>query len=74
MAAVQEQLDELRGEMEIEYSKLREAKLRGEVTGSIYLPENQTPRLPELREKMKAAGIPVERDGPAQKDTSAEKE
>jgi predicted Zn-dependent peptidase len=47
--AIMEQLDELRGEMEIEYSKLREAKLRGEVTGSIYLPENQTDRLADLR-------------------------
>jgi len=51
--AIMDQLDELRGEMEIEYSKLREAKLRGEITGSIYLPENQTDRLGELREKMK---------------------
>jgi predicted Zn-dependent peptidase len=51
--AIMEELDELRGEMEIEYTKLREAKRRGEVTGSIYLPENQTERLAELREKMK---------------------
>lgn len=48
------QLDEVRQLMEGEYSALREAKRRGEITGSIYLPENQTPRLAELREKMKA--------------------
>ncbi len=47
------QLDEIRAEMDVEYTALREAKRRGEVTGSIYLPENQTPRLAELREKMK---------------------
>jgi predicted Zn-dependent peptidase len=47
------QLDEIRAQMDVEYTALREAKRRGEVTGSIYLPENQTPRLAELREKMK---------------------
>ena len=47
------ELDEVRAEMEIEYTALREAKRRGDVTGNIYLPENQTPRLAELREKMK---------------------
>jgi predicted Zn-dependent peptidase len=51
--AIMAQLDEIRGEMEAEYTALREAKRRGEVTGSIYLPENQTPRLAELRGKMK---------------------
>jgi len=51
--AIMAQLDEVRAEMEREYSALREAKRRGEVEGSIYLPENQTPRLAELREKMK---------------------
>jgi predicted Zn-dependent peptidase len=39
--------------MEAEYAAMREAKRRGEITGSVYLPENQTPRLAELREKMK---------------------
>ncbi len=47
-------LDETRAEMELEYSKLREAKRRGEVEGSIYLPENRTPALEELSKKMKA--------------------
>jgi len=47
------QLDELRLEMEAEYEVMRESKRRGEITGSIYLPENQTERLAELREKMK---------------------
>ncbi len=47
------ELDAVRAEMEIEYTALREAKRRGDVQGNIYLPENQTPRLAELREKMK---------------------
>ncbi len=47
------QLDGIRAEMDVEYTALRQAKRRGEVTGSIYLPENQTPRLAELREEMK---------------------
>jgi predicted Zn-dependent peptidase len=47
------QLDELRLEMEAEYEVMRESKRRGEITGSIYLPENQTERLAQLREKMK---------------------
>jgi predicted Zn-dependent peptidase len=51
--AIMAELDEIRAEMEIEYTALREAKRRGEVEGSIYLPDNQTPRLAELREKMK---------------------
>ena len=51
--AIMAQLDEIRTKMEVEYTELRQAKRRGEVTGSIYLPENQTPRLAELREKMK---------------------
>jgi predicted Zn-dependent peptidase len=46
-------LDALRVEMEDEYEVMREAKRRGEITGSIYLPENQTEHLAELREKMK---------------------
>lgn len=46
-------LDAIRTEMEVEYSKLREAKRRGEVEGSIYLPENRTPALEELSKQMK---------------------
>ena len=52
-AEIMAQLDELRLEMEAEYEVMREAKRRGEVEGSIYLPENQTEHLAELREKMK---------------------
>ncbi len=52
-AEIMAQLDELRLEMEAEYEVMREAKRRGEIEGSIYLPENQTERLAELREKMK---------------------
>jgi len=48
------ELDAIRLEMDVEYQAMREAKRRGEVTGSIYLPENQTERLAELREEMKA--------------------
>lgn len=51
--AIMAQLDEVRAEMEKEYTALREAKRRGEIEGNIYLPENQTPRLAELREEMK---------------------
>ncbi len=50
---IMDQLDEVREEMELEYTALRAAKRRGEVTGSIYLPDNQTPRLGELRQRMK---------------------
>jgi predicted Zn-dependent peptidase len=46
-------LDAIRLEMEAEYERMREMKRRGEIEGSIYLPENQTPHLAELREKMK---------------------
>jgi predicted Zn-dependent peptidase len=42
------QLDALRKDMEVEYDILREAKLRGEISGSIYEPENRTDRLAEL--------------------------
>jgi len=52
-AAIMAQLDELRIDMEAEYDLMREAKRRGEIEGSIYLPENQTEHLAELREKMK---------------------
>ncbi len=47
------ELDAIRSEMDLEYTALRDAKRRGEVEGNIYLPENQTPRLAELREEMK---------------------
>jgi len=47
-------LDGVRIEMEKEYTALRDAKRRGEVEGSIYLPENRTERLQELTEEMKA--------------------
>ncbi len=53
-AEIIENLDQIRLQMDVEYSLMREAKRRGEVTGSIYLPENQTERLAELREEMKA--------------------
>jgi predicted Zn-dependent peptidase len=44
--------DEIRGEMEQEYSKLREELRRGEISGSIYDPANRTDRLKELRAKL----------------------
>ncbi len=50
---IMDRLDAIRAEMEKEYSKLREAKRRGDLTGNIYAPENQTPRLEELRAEMK---------------------
>jgi predicted Zn-dependent peptidase len=53
-AEIMAELDELRLEMEAEYEVMREAKRRGEIEGSIYLPENQTEHLAQLREKMKA--------------------
>jgi predicted Zn-dependent peptidase len=52
-AKIMAQLDELRLEMEVEYEVMRAAKRRGEIEGSIYLPENQTEVLAGLREKMK---------------------
>ena len=51
-AAIMAQLDELRLEMEAEYEVMREMKRAGELEGSIYLPENQTEKLAELRAKM----------------------
>ena len=45
-------LDAVRSEMEHEYSNLREAKRRGGITGSIYDPANQTPKLAELRQQL----------------------
>lgn len=50
---IMDRLDAIRAQMEVEYSKMREAKRRGEVEGSIYLPENRTPVLEELSKKMK---------------------
>ncbi len=47
-------LDAVRLEMDVEYDAMREAKRRGEIEGSIFLPENVTPRLAELRQEMKA--------------------
>ncbi len=50
--AVLAQQDAVRGEMEKEYTALR-AKLRlGEISGSIYDPANQTPRLKELKAEL----------------------
>jgi len=51
---IMSRLDATRAEMEVEYSKLRDAKRHGKVEGSIYLPENRTPRLQELSQEMKA--------------------
>ena len=51
--AVMDRLDAVRGQMEEEYTQLRAAKRRGDITGNIYAPENATPRLKELRAKMK---------------------
>jgi len=50
---IMDRLDAVRAQMEQEYTKLRAAKRRGEIEGNIYAPENQTPRLKELRAKMK---------------------
>ncbi len=50
---IMDQLDAVRLEMEREYTKLRQAKRRGEIEGNIYAPENETPRLKELRARMK---------------------
>ena len=52
-AEIMAELDALRLEMEAEYEVMREAKRRGDIEGSIYLPENQTEILAGLREKMK---------------------
>jgi len=46
------QLDQLRSQMNVEYTKLRVAKRKGEISGSIFEPGNATPRLEELREQM----------------------
>ncbi len=50
---IMDRLDAVRAQMEQEYTKLRAAKRRGEIEGNIYAPENQTPRLKELRATMK---------------------
>ncbi len=47
-----DRLDGIFTDMEQEYEKLRWAKRRGEISGSVYAPENQTPRLAELRGEM----------------------
>ncbi|MGC8916101.1 MAG: M16 family metallopeptidase [Thermoanaerobaculum sp.] len=44
--------DAVRAEMEKEYSVLREKLRRGEISGSIYDPENATPRLKELKSEL----------------------
>lgn len=44
--------DAVRTEMEKEYSRLREKLRKGEISGSIYDPENATPRLKELKAKL----------------------
>jgi len=49
---IQDRQDQIRGEMEKEYSKLREQLRKGEIRGSIYDPENMTPRLRELKSRL----------------------
>ncbi len=49
---VRDQQDAVFAQMREEYSKLRTKLLRGEISGSIYDPENQTPRLKELRAQL----------------------
>lgn len=44
--------DAVRAEMEREYSLLREKLRKGEISGSIYDPENATPRLKELKAEL----------------------
>ena len=51
-AEIRARQDAVRAEMEKEYSLLRARKRRGEVTGNIYAPDNQTPRLKELRSQL----------------------
>jgi predicted Zn-dependent peptidase len=52
-AEIMARLDAIRGEMEVEYEKLRLAKLHGDIAGSIYDPENRTDRLTELVDEMR---------------------
>jgi len=57
-AEIMRQQDAVRGEMEKEYSVLRERLRRGEIAGNVYDVENMTPRLRELKaelEKLYAA-------------------
>jgi predicted Zn-dependent peptidase len=49
---IQDRQDEIRAEMEKEYTKLRYRMRMGEIRGSIYDPENMTPRLRELRAEL----------------------
>jgi len=49
---IQDRQDQIRDEMEKEYSKLREQLRKGEVRGPIYDPENMTPRLRELKNRL----------------------
>ncbi len=51
-AVIMGKLDGLRSDMEKEYSLLRAAKRRGEITGSVYDPANETPKLAELRQRL----------------------
>lgn len=50
--AILEQQDRVRKEMEAEYSLLRAKLRRGEISGSIYDPENATLRLRELKAEL----------------------
>jgi predicted Zn-dependent peptidase len=57
-AEILAQQDAIHGEMEKEYTALREKQRRGEISGDIYDPANMTPRLKELKaqiEKLYAA-------------------
>ena len=51
-AEVRARQDAIRGEMEKEYSLLREKLRRGEITDTIYDPVNMTPRLKELKAQL----------------------
>jgi len=49
---IQRQQDAVRAKMEEQYSLLRLKLLRGEISGSIYAPENMTPELRQLRAEL----------------------
>ncbi len=49
---IRERQDEIRARMEEEYAGLREKLRKGEIRGSIYDPENMTPRLRELKSQL----------------------
>ena len=49
---IQDRQDAIRAQMEEEYTKLRYRLRKGEIRGSIYDPENMTPRLQELRAEL----------------------